>query len=304
MTTIYLDHNIIHYFVVGFPQGYDDAGERRALDWLITHSNHSRGVLSLWNLIEASREHRARLQEYGTFIERLSPQWMLDRRNIQRDELRTFLFREMLGRANTRPCEAVKEHLSQVFHSLVPNEIVFVRETPLPYMRFLAEHPDSQARVRQAEADTPEALRTLQCARRDGTWTRHLEERTLRAWLGITFPDRDPDNRGFDARAREALIARCAERIHDIRRDCPCIGAEFLLEQYRTRDPRRNPGPQDAADLMHIAPAISYCDAVVTGDGYLRGQAQSYARDTGRPLVVARGLEEVIAALAQGQHNR
>jgi hypothetical protein len=58
MPTIYLDHNLVHYYVRGFPKTgpISEDAERAALTRARGFSGDVRFVISDWNLVEASRE--------------------------------------------------------------------------------------------------------------------------------------------------------------------------------------------------------------------------------------------------------
>src|SRR5712691_2773358 len=114
MKTICLDHNIVHYFNFGFPtSGYNETKEHQALELIRAHPDRIRIVFSPWNLVEASREHTDRVLAYGLFIDGLHPYWLLDRRNIQRLELKAYVYRELLGQPQAaEPVIALKHYFS------------------------------------------------------------------------------------------------------------------------------------------------------------------------------------------------
>jgi hypothetical protein len=88
MKTLYLDHNIIHYFVAGFPTGCDAAGERAGLHSVTENPGRFRIALSHWNLLEASREGpRERVVALADFIDGLNPLWLRDRLTLERLEM-------------------------------------------------------------------------------------------------------------------------------------------------------------------------------------------------------------------------
>jgi hypothetical protein len=56
MKTIYLDHNVAHYFVRGFNPASIAADERRALEECFERAPNIRFTLSFWNMLAAARE--------------------------------------------------------------------------------------------------------------------------------------------------------------------------------------------------------------------------------------------------------
>lgn len=56
MKTIYLDHNIIHYYVKGFPAGWKAEVELAALAQAHGQHPHVRFVVRDWNIVEAARD--------------------------------------------------------------------------------------------------------------------------------------------------------------------------------------------------------------------------------------------------------
>lgn len=81
MTKIYLDHNIVHYLVRGFPKSNPDAGatEQKALAAALEKHPGLRFVVSAWNVIEAASERLSGASpaelagRYADFYERLQP---------------------------------------------------------------------------------------------------------------------------------------------------------------------------------------------------------------------------------------
>src|SRR3990172_12644871 len=128
MKTIYVDHNIVHYFVAGFPVGQDEARERNALGWIQADPDQRRIVFSLWNIIEASRETpEARVHALARFMEECNPLWAVDRRNIQHLEVKNYVYAEVLGHPEVAPTiSVIKNSLSEVLDILHPKAVPIV----------------------------------------------------------------------------------------------------------------------------------------------------------------------------------
>jgi len=300
MKTIYVDHNIVHYFVAGFPPGWNEARERNALDWIQTDSDQRRIVFSLWNIIEASREEpEARVQALARFMEECNPLWAVERRNIQHLEVKNYVYAEVLGHPEVAPpISVIKNYLSEVLDILsrqaVPIVAVTVDRLATSFYRNRRFRDDIQATMEQV----PEALRGLQEARRNGMLTREIQEETLRRWFAPCIPNVGPEGQPIDMVRYVEVLEVCVRKYIKLLAHCPCMQAEMLFEDYRTGDSGRNPQPQDGPDLMHAVVAVSYCDAFVTNDGYVYDQAQRYRRDASRPLIVTRTLCDAVTALA------
>jgi len=97
---LYIDHS-----VVSRPEWWPEV--RQAVS-----SGEVRIALSLWNLFEiGAASDQAQQEERLAFLESLNPLWLVERRGIQRQEVRRFLWRrrfermsEELGRVvNSRP---------------------------------------------------------------------------------------------------------------------------------------------------------------------------------------------------------
>ena len=300
MKTIYVDHNIVHYFVAGFPLGRDEAQERNALDWIQADPDQRRIVFSLWNIIEASREEpEARVQALARFMEECNPLWAVERRNIQHLEVKNYVYAEVLGHPEVAPpISVIKNYLSEVLDILSPQAISMVGVTvdrlTTSFCRDRRFRDDFQAMMEQV----PQVLRGLQEARQSGTLTPEIDEETLRRWLIPCIPNVGPEGQPIDIVKFVEVLEVCVRQYKDLLAHCPCMQAEILFKDYRTGDSRRNPQPQDGTDLMHAVVAVSYCDAFVTNDGYVYDQAQRYRRDTSRPLIVTKTLCDAVTALA------
>jgi len=301
MKTIYVDHNIVHYFVAGFPLGQDVARERNALDWIQADPDQRRIVFSFWNIIEASQEApEARVHALARFMQECNPLWVADRRNIQRLEVKNYVYAEILGHPEVAPTiSVIKNSLSEILDILRPQTVPIVGVTVDRLATSFYRNRGLRDQTRATMEQATQALRGLQEARQNGTLTPEIDEETLRRWLKPCIPNVGPEGQPIEDIVRFVEVLEiCVRQYKDLLAHCPCMQAEILFEDYRTGDSRRNPRPQDGPDLMHAVVAVSYCDAFVTNDGYVHDQAQRYRRDTSRPLIVTRTLCDAVAALA------
>lgn len=296
MKTVYLDHNIVHYYVMGFPPNVDETIERRVLAEIDSKRDEIRIVFSTWNLIESSRKRpwddACRLAQ---FIQDRIPYWIHDRRILQCDELRAFIFSQFFPNAgfDRFRVNAIRPTFSQMMHEWMPQFPALPNEQPIRFIRYLFDHQNEQSEIRRIETQTPEVLTTLQRARKDGHLTAGLNDQVIEGWLSHSMPHAGPDGLPLAQEIIQLFLAYCVNRYDEVLRECPCLQSEHLLADYRSEVATRNPQKQDAIDLMHMAPALAYCDAVVTNDGYLCSQGKRYARDSGRPVIVGRLLSHV-----------
>lgn len=298
MKTIYIDHNVAHYFVIGFPAGWNSHREKEALAQVHASKGAVRISFSAWNIVESAREYPKNAEALGQFLDAQSPIWMHDRRVIQRAEVRNFVYAEILGKANkTHDVPIFAENLSQVFHDLMPREIAKIGETAISICKELARNPKASATLSETEQAVPDALRTLAKAKSEGKLSKEIREQTNREWLAISIPERDPDDRPFKPEERQEVLNRAVAQLDGLLLKCPAMRAEELMEGYRTDDAIRNPKRSDAVDLQHAVPALAYCDAIITNDGYLNGQCHRYVKEAGRDIIVARSLVETVERL-------
>lgn len=296
MRTIYMDHNIVNYYVAGFPPTADEQAEHKALSEIDERRDDIRIAFSVWNLVEASRSQpREKAQRFGKFVELREPIWLTERRILQREELKRFVWTRFFDSDDEMQVQAFAHYFSQAMHDLAPRAPALIGERPSKYLMHLYEHPGDLSQIQQTEMETPRILTTLQDARRAGEQAA-LDKQAQSAWINLSLPDRAPDGKAIVPEDRCSILTYCTERYRDVLAESPCLYAEELLAEYRTENPSRKPQPTDAIDLMHLAPALAYCDAIVTNDAYILGQARRVVRETGRDAVIARTLSEVAIA--------
>jgi hypothetical protein len=110
MATIYLDHSIITH-----PASWKPVED-------VLTSGKAQLVLSLWNLFEiGSASDKAQQDQRLAFLMKFNPLWILERIQIQRHEVRAFLWKEKL-RIEPEPVEAFRRHLSEVESYMVGSQ--------------------------------------------------------------------------------------------------------------------------------------------------------------------------------------
>jgi hypothetical protein len=301
MTTIYLDHNIVHYFVRGFPQNYVDAGtsEQDALSRALSRHPGLRFAVSAWNVIEAASERvpgappEELADRYADFYERLKPLHIPAHDVVEREEMKRCAYRELGLVATASEVPVFNEHLTQVL-ALTGIEPLLGYDLRKD-LRYLARKSERRAGFEQAKQSTLKAREVLLKAKGLGSdQDPQIQRRILRAWFASLMPLRAPDNRFLPTADREGVLDRLTEWPERVFARSPAISAEDALTDVRANMGARRPRLQDAMDLMHAIVPLAYCDAFVSNDGNMREAAKRALRLTCRPVIVAARLSEAL----------
>lgn len=299
--TIYLDSNIHHYFVRGFPDEQRGHADRAALETCL-RSPHLRFVLSDWNLTEAAREKDPRLTakellaRYSDFFLQLKPLYLPTPVEIERMEMQRCVCR-LMGWSHDEEIPVFNETFTQL--------LAITRITPMPldydlrhFMTHLQRNAPSRDRFRQAEQAVPSAMRTWQRAHVEGL----DKDPTVRArieakWFEALVLERRPDGCFIARQQRAEIVERLARSPSQVYDACPAIHAESVLAEVRARFVAREPARQDAMDLMHAVPPVAYCTAFVSNDGHLRECLKQAAKHLASSLIIVKSLAEAVARI-------
>lgn len=226
----------------------------------VVSAGEVRLLLSVWNLVEIGfAEDKVQQARRLNFLTNLKPWWVLERLQIQKQEVERFLWAEHYG-VDPKPLTATTEFLS-VVDSYFAGALTRVGLTP---HRFIAE---TDFKMLQGEKKhTPAALRTLQSANK--AKLRQIEKAMFEAWIRPNIPDADPSGRLLKMTEKDTLLQFCYERKNAFLMACRSIAAEDALSAARTSDPRRNPTESDGADLQHAVIGLAYANLFATADGY------------------------------------
>ena len=301
MRTIYLDHNIAHYFVHGFPAGVDAGIEERALQWCLHPKSEVRFVLSDWNLVEAAREsaHQANplgeAGRYAEFFEALRPLFIEGHDALERTEMSNYAYSRWKIPGTSRPQHWMfATEFTQVALSRTP-EVLLGFDLRI-FLRHLAKIESSREEISRSVATARRAQQIGIDAHNEGG----LEQRKMesnRSWLLALLPERDPSGKWIAVRRREELADELSLNLNEVFRHCPAIFAESVMTDIRATAGGRKARPQDALDLMHTIPALAYCDAFVSNDGPLLKQATKTCLATNRRVTVSASLSEALNGL-------
>lgn len=303
MKALYLDHNIVRYFIRGFPPSVDEAAERRALQSLLSAAPRVRFVLTDWHLVEAAREcahapdPNAEGDRYADWLEDLQPLYLEGHRALERAEMADFTYAKLGLRVARQPGWMFATEFSQIALSQTPD--ILVGFTARIYLRHLIKTAASRAEIHQSVGVSNAAQQTGIDAHNDG---RHsdpaIQEQINRKWLQSLQPERDANKRWITVDRIKLLVDKYAGDLNEVLQQCPAMLVESVMTELRGQAGGRKAKPQDSLDLMHIVPALAYCDAFVTNDGPLRIQARKVIERTGRNVIAATTLTEAATSLA------
>jgi hypothetical protein len=168
MKTLYLDHQYIAREAAGQPAHWQQ------LKAMFAANPEWRLAVSECNLLEiASDGDKARTQRRAIFIDSLKPVWMMERLDIQKCEVKRFLWKNHFL-VEPAPFNAFHEHLSQVtVHHAQP----IIGETAASWVARI-----NPTEIDGAKRQTVSSLRTLQAATKEQK--QQIDESVFRAWVG------------------------------------------------------------------------------------------------------------------------
>lgn len=300
MPTVYLDHNIVHYFVRGFPKS--DLTERAALSCATGAFPKLRFTVSDWNLVEPCWEDDKNLGQlklidrYATFLEALRPLYLPTVLEIKRAEMARLVFKT-LGYTDIPSVHVFNETFSQA-RVVSGLSKVLLGFNAGDFMRYLVLHPAELQQYRIGQRKVLEAQLTIQRARETGKdKDRDIRKQIWRQWFESMLPERGPDNRFIPRPKLQPLLDQFTADPEIVLTECPAIRAESLLSDARASTGGRNPQMSDAIDLMHSVPVLAYCDAFVCNDRFVRECSKRVLQKTKRSLVVDSSLRNCLDAL-------
>ena len=302
MKPIYLDHNIVRYYVRGFPSALDGSAEMAALQKCLSTDSEVRFVLTDWHLVEAAREcaHAPdpldQGRRYADFFESLNPVFLEGHLALEKSEMAALAYARWKLTATKKSDWMFASEFSQIALSHVPEMLVGLN--PRIYLRHLIKSKSSRAEFYQAVGIATSGQQIVIDAYNDGRREDTETQREIdRQWFLSLLPERDPDKHWIANDRREQLAAALSVSRGEVLQACPAVFAETVMADIRAASGSRKPRPQDAFDLMHIVPALAYCSAFVSNDGPLRKNATEACKRMGRNVVVTATLSECKAKL-------
>ncbi|MBW5438158.1 hypothetical protein FXB41_26365 [Bradyrhizobium canariense] len=279
MPTLYLDHSIITHPASWTP-----------VDDVLT-AGKVQLALSLWNLFEiGSASDRAQQDQRLAFLMKAKPLWILERVQIERREVRAFLWKQKLQIA-PEPVDAFRRHLSEVESFMVGSQ-TRIGVTPRQWIDTI-----DFKRYAPSKELAPTALRQLQTLGPKKVAER--QDEIFEKWIHGLLPTKLPDGSACSKAELLAFSKFCLDNQAAFYAACPAMAVENALTRARTATASRIPQNSDGIDLMHAVVALAYCDYFLLRDGFVF-QCCEHARKelAGRPLAaVFRDAEDLKKAL-------
>jgi hypothetical protein len=280
MADLYLDHSIVTH-----------PGSWKPVDDILT-CGKARLALSLWNLFEiGSASDKAQQDQRLAFLAKFNPIWILERVQIQRHEVRAFLWKEML-KIEPEAVEALRRHLSEV-ESYMAGSQTRIGVTPRQWIDSV-----DFGRFAPSKQLAPTALRQLQTFGPKKIAQR--QDEIFEKWIAGLLPTKLPDGAACSKADLSGLSQFCLENQAAFYGACPAMAVENAMTRARTATATRNPQCSDGIDLMHAVVALAYCDYFLVRDGFVFQCCEHVRKDLpGRKLAaVFRDAEEFKKALA------
>jgi len=303
MKTVYLDHNIARYFVRGFPPKVDESIERLALQKCLALGHEVRFVVSDWNLVEAARDCAHEVDPlceagcYADFFESLHPLFIDGHDVLERAEMKAYSYLKWnMAGAPVNPLWMFSTEFTQLALSRTPE--VLVGFDLRIYLRHLAKTASSRAAIHGSVGVAQRAQQTGIDAYNDGRLSNQQKQiQVARDWFLTLLPERDPDGRWISLDRRRELADELSRSPDEVFRHCPAIFTEDTMAEIRAMAGGRKAKPQDAFDLMHVIPALAYCDAFLSNDAPLLQQANRVCSKTNRSVVVSATLSVAMSMM-------
>ncbi len=255
---LYLDHSMISYEAC-----WPDVEE-------YLRATGARLALSLWNLVEiASASDLDQRERRLAFPTRCKPIWMVERINVQQQEVRRFLWREHFG-APPQDLQIFTPHLS-VVNSYHTGSKARIGLTPEQWIRGL-----DLAMIEREKQRAPQALTVLQAQDKKSLEARESE--CSMAWIRSFVPLVDPGGRPLRSTTRKEILEFCWRERDKFLAACASLAVEDALTYARMSDRKRKPLSSDGIDLQHAVVALAYCDIFLVRDRYVRWCAEYAAK--------------------------
>jgi hypothetical protein len=249
MPSLYIDHSIVTHPLSWKPmEDVLDGGKAQL-------------VLSLWNLFEiGSASDKTQQALRLEFLMKFRPLWILERIEIQRQEIRTFLWKEKFD-VTLEPLQVFKHHLSEV-ESYYAGSETGIGLTPTQWINGV-----NFGKYDAYKELTPTALRQLQ--NHGATKIVERQDEIFRKWIEALLPEVNPEGHGFSKAELSESLVFCEKNQAAFYAACPAMAVEDALARARTATAARNPQSSDGIDLMHTVVALAYCDYFLVRDGFV-----------------------------------
>ncbi|MBP2309972.1 hypothetical protein GBZ48_26240 [Azospirillum melinis] len=278
MRTLYIDHSVV---------------SRESL-WQDIRESVSAGTvrlaLSMWNLVEIGRagDCSQRIRRLS-FLTENNPLWILERREIQKQEVKSFIWKNYFN-IQSSAITSIVPHLSMAA-SMLPGCLPEIGLTPEKFIDSI-----DFSELNRYRHLSPDALRTMQNF--DAATIKEKEDEVFRIWISLSLPDISHENRIFTKLEKKNFLEFCVKNKQNFFKECPAFSIEHNLTKARTKNKKRNPHPSDSEDLQHAIIALAYCDIFYSMDGFLVQCAQFAVQVSKSHVQVCGSRDEFIAAIS------
>jgi hypothetical protein len=219
-------------------------------------------AVSLWNLVEiGGATDRAQQDRRLAFLDRQNPVWIVERVDVQHQEVQRFLWRHHF-KVTAADISVFVPHLS-IVDAIRSRSRPRVGITPRAWIDGI-----DFKNIEEKKKPSPDALNRLQAIDAKTFKRRHGE--IFKPWIRPLIPAVDPSGKLLSAAARTELLDHCAANQEAFMAECPSLAVEDALTAARTADRKRKPKTSDGIDMMHTVVALSYCDHFLVRDKFAR----------------------------------
>lgn len=223
-------------------------------------------VASDWNLIEISQANdRDQARRRVDFIESLNPKWLFFKTEIQKLEVKSFLYRYLYG--SIAPYSVFTDQ----FHKAVALSIGQVPNAGWNLWRFVESYinnPDILAPIQEQKLIYIQNFQKLASLQKKDIQKKDRE--IIGHWIKDVLPDKKSNGSLLNDTDKQQAIDFCLNDVPRFFKECPYFNFENTLFDIRFSDKQRSAKKSDVIDLEHACCSVPYCDVVVIGDKYLR----------------------------------
>ena len=223
-------------------------------------------VVSDWNIVEISQaSDRKQAKRRVRFLESLNPLWMINKVEIQKKEVQSFLFRSYFG-------EFIWPYNVFVESFFTSVEVSLSRKPKQGWSLFkfvdaCLKDPSILHPIKKEQDVYLEDYFRIKGIGIDKI--KNMHDEILRRWIIDVLPNKQPNGKNLNLEEKNFLLEYCVQNKQKFFNYCPYFAFENALFYQRYADANRQPRKSDALDLEHICCSVSYCDSVVA-EKYLK----------------------------------
>ncbi len=223
-------------------------------------------IASDWTVIEISQAtDKEQAHRRVDFIESLNPKWLLIKTEIQKFEVKSFLYRYLY--CSMAPYSVFTDQ----FHKAVAVSIGRKPDEGCKLWNFVEAYiddPDILAPIKAQKEIYLQCFGKLASMKKKDIQKKDKE--IIGHWIKDVLPDTKPNGCSLNDVDKQQAIALCLSNVPKFLEECPYFNFENTLFDIRFQDKERKSQESDVIDLEHACCAVPYCDFVVTGDRYLK----------------------------------